>query len=161
MKNKRIIKIIFLVVALVFFAIIGWVLGMPMVSLASEPERFRLWVAKSGFLGELGYIGMLIFQIIFAIIPGEPFEIVAGYAFGMVKGTVLCLVGSTLGSVAVFILVRIFGKRIVELFFSLDRISHHHRYRRHYLVFQAKMHCSSSSFLNRLVRTIILVDFFD
>ncbi len=123
MKNKRIINIIFFVVALVFIAAVSWIVGRPMLALASEPEKFRLWVSKSGFLGELGYVGMLVFQIVFAIIPGEPFEIVAGYAFGAVKGTILCLVGTTLGSIVVFVLVRTFGKKIVETFFSLDKIN--------------------------------------
>ena len=123
MKNKKIKKIIFFTAALTFITIIGWIIGRPMLSLASEPEKFRLWVSKSGIWGEVGYVGMLVFQIVFAVIPGEPFEIVAGYAFGAVKGTILCIIGTTLGSVVAFILVRTFGKRIVEVFFSLDKIN--------------------------------------
>ena len=34
---------------------------------------------------------MVILQVIVAIIPGEPLEIVGGYAFGAVEGTLLCL----------------------------------------------------------------------
>jgi len=122
-RNKRIVKIIFFALAVVFLIVVGWVVGKPMVMLASEPDKFRDWVEELGFLGELAYIGMLIFQIVFAIIPGEPFEIVAGYAFGAIKGTVLCCIGTTLGSIVVFILVRTFGKRVVELFFSYDKIN--------------------------------------
>ena len=65
---------------------------------------------------------MVIFQVVIALIPGEPFEIAAGYAFGAVEGTLLCILASTLGSVAVFLLVRRFGVRLVEVFFSKDKL---------------------------------------
>ena len=45
---------------------------------------------NTAFGGRLAFIGMVIFQIIVAIIPGEPLEIGAGYAFGAVEGTILC-----------------------------------------------------------------------
>ena len=57
-----------------------------------------------------------------AVIPGEPLEIVAGYAFGAVEGTLLCLLGAFVGRVAVFLLVRRFGTRAVEVFFPLDKL---------------------------------------
>ena len=123
MVKKNLKKIIISVVCLVFIAIVGWFIGKPMLELVREPEDFRAWVQDLGFLGRLAYVGMLVFQIIFALIPGEPFEIVAGYAFGAVEGTILCLIGSAIGSIIVFALVRAFGKRFVELFFSLDKIN--------------------------------------
>ena len=61
-------------------------------------------------------------QIIIAIIPGEPLEIAAGYAFGIVEGTLLCLIGSVLGSLIVFLFVRRFGIRAVEVFFSREKL---------------------------------------
>ena len=123
MVKKNLKKIIISVVCLVFIAIVGWFIGKPMLELVREPDDFRAWVQDLGFLGRLAYVGMLVFQIIFALIPGEPFEIVAGYAFGAVEGTILCLIGSAIGSIIVFALVRAFGKRFVELFFSLDKIN--------------------------------------
>ena len=49
-----------------------------MIRFVSEPEKFRLWVDEHGIWGRLAFIGMVIFQIIVAIIPGEPLEIGAG-----------------------------------------------------------------------------------
>ena len=62
-------------------------------------------------------------QVIVAIIPGEPFEIAAGYAFGAVEGTVLCLIAATIGSIVVFMLVRLFGEKLVEVFFPQKKLS--------------------------------------
>ena len=46
-----------------------------------------------GFYGKLAYIGITAFQVVIALVPGEPVEFVAGYAFGPVWGTVLCIIG--------------------------------------------------------------------
>lgn len=108
--------------ATIVLAIIIWRVGVPLVRFASEPEKFRLWVESSGVWSRFAYAGMMIFQIIIAFLPGEPFEIAAGYAFGAVEGTILCLAASTLGSMLVFLLVRRYGMRLVELFFSADKL---------------------------------------
>lgn len=68
-------------------------------------------------------MGMLILQIVVAVIPGEPLEIAAGYAFGAVEGTLLCMLGAFIGRVAVFLLVRRFGTRAVEVFFPLEKLN--------------------------------------
>ena len=94
--------------------------GRPMLRFASEPEKFRAWVENSGVWGMLGYAGMVLLQVFVAVIPGEPLEIAGGYAFGALEGTILCMLGAALGSVVVFALVRRYGMRMVEVFFSRE-----------------------------------------
>lgn len=67
-------------------------------------------------------IGISAFQIIVAIIPGEPFEIAAGYAFGWFLGAVLCLIGTLLGQIVVFLFAKKFGMDFVEIFVSTEKI---------------------------------------
>lgn len=67
-------------------------------------------------------IGISAFQIIVAIIPGEPFEIAAGYAFGWILGAILCLIGTLLGQVVVFLFAKKFGMDFVEIFVSTKKI---------------------------------------
>lgn len=88
----------------------------------SEPERFRKWVDEKGVLGRLAFVGMMVLQIFIAVIPGEPLEIGAGYAFGTLEGMLLCLLGAVIGSALVFGFVRRFGLRAVELFFPSEKI---------------------------------------
>lgn len=120
-QQKR-LGIAALVTALVVMGLLVWLVGVPLVRFASQPERFRDWVDSHGFGGRLAYMGMVILQVVVALIPGEPFEIAAGYAFGAVEGTLLCLVASALGSVCVFLLVRRFGQRLAEIFFSPEKL---------------------------------------
>ena len=121
-KQKKIISVILLVLFLGFSALVAWFIGKPMISLVSEPEKFRDWVESRGILGRLIFIGMTVFQVIIALVPGEPLEIGAGYAFGAVEGTLLCVAGVTIGSLLVFGLVRRFGIRLVEVFFDTGKI---------------------------------------
>ena len=121
-KKKRIAAVASLAVFLIFTGAICWFVGKPMVEFVSEPEKFRAWVDASGAWGRLAFIGMMAFQIVVAFIPGEPLEIGAGYAFGAVEGTGLCLLGALLGSVTVFLFVKKFGMRFVALFVSEEKI---------------------------------------
>ena len=109
-------------VFLLFFALVFWFVGRPMVRLASQPERFRQWVDSHGLWGGLAFVGMMVVQVVVAIIPGEPLEIGAGYAFGFWKGTLLCLIAIAIGSALVFLLVRKFGTMLVEVFCSREKI---------------------------------------
>lgn len=121
-KQKKIISVIVLVLFLGFSALVAWFIGKPMISLVSEPEKFRGWVESRGNWGRFIFIGMMMFQVLIALVPGEPLEIGAGYAFGAVEGTILCVIGVTLGSLLVFWLVRRFGMRLVEVFFDTGKI---------------------------------------
>lgn len=121
-KQKNIVGIVVSLLFLAFCGIVGWFIGKPMIEFVSKPEDFRVWVDSHGIFGRLAFIGMTVFQVVIALVPGEPLEIGAGYAFGAVEGTILCLIGIGLGGMLVFYLVKNFGIRFVELFFSMEKI---------------------------------------
>ena len=121
-KQKNIVGIVVSLLFLAFCGIVGWFIGKPMIEFVSKPEDFRVWVDSHGIFGRLAFIGMTVFQVVIALVPGEPLEIGAGYAFGAVEGTILCLIGIGLGGMLVFYLVQNFGIRFVELFFSMEKI---------------------------------------
>lgn len=120
--NKKVLGLLAVLVFILFSAAVGWFIGRPMIKLVGEPEQFRDWVDGHGIWGRLIFIGMMVLQVICALIPGEPFEIGAGYAFGAIEGTALCLIGITLGCLVVFLFVRRYGVRLVEVFFSREKI---------------------------------------
>ena len=121
-KQKKLIAWAAIAIFLLLSAAVGWFIGRPLVRFASRPEEFRLWVDGHGLLGMAAYVGMVFLQVVVAVIPGEPLEISGGYAFGALRGSVLCLLGGVLGSVAVFALVRRFGRELVEIFFPKEKI---------------------------------------
>lgn len=121
-KHKKLIGVCAIVFFVVFMAAIFWFVGRPMIAFVEDPAQFRAWVDGKGFWGQLAFVAMFFLQILIAIIPGEPLEICAGYAFGAVEGTILSMLGITLGSAAVFALVRTLGVKLVEVFFSVEKI---------------------------------------
>lgn len=120
--HKKKIYLFAIVVALLFIAAVGYLVGKPMVDFVREPERFRAWVDSSGFMSRVIFVGMVVFQLVIALIPGEPLEMGAGYAFGAVEGTILCIIGCVIGSALVFLFVRRFGVKLVEVFFPREKI---------------------------------------
>lgn len=121
-RQKRFIGLIIILLILIFSAAVAWFIGKPMIRLVSSRGDFREWVETHGIYGRFIFVGMVIFQVVIAAVPGEPLEIGAGFAFGAIEGTLLCMVGITLGSAAVFLLVRKFGIHLVELFFDIEKI---------------------------------------
>ena len=121
-KQQKRLGLAMLAAAVLLLGGLSWVVGRPLVRFAKEPEHFRAWVDAGGAWAQLAYVGMVIVQVVVALIPGEPFEIAAGYAFGALKGTALCLAASTIGSILVFALVRRFGVRLAEVFFSQEKL---------------------------------------
>lgn len=111
-------SIIAFLLFLFFCAVVGWYIGIPMVRLAKDPQAFRLWVDQFGIWSKVIFIAMVTFQVLVALIPGEPLELAAGYAFGVLEGTILSMAGIIIGSWLVFLLVRYFGIRLVKVFFS-------------------------------------------
>ncbi len=85
-------------------------------------ERFRLFVEEHWFSGSLIFMAICFVQVVIAFIPGEAVEIAAGVIFGPFWGTLLCLLGITLGSIVVILLVRLFGRKFVESLYSRDKI---------------------------------------
>lgn len=121
-KAKKIITIVSLVIFVLFFAAIAWFVGRPMLKFVKEPEQFRAWVDGHGFIGQLTFIGMQALQVVVAIIPGEPLELGAGYAFGVFGGLALCLIGVFIGGAIIFALTRWLGMKALEAFFSREKI---------------------------------------
>lgn len=121
-KKKKAAWMLALIVFAVVCCAVIWFVGRPMIALAGNPEAFRTWVDSFGVWGKLAYVGIMALQVLVVLIPGEPFELAGGYAFGAWEGTILALSGFVIGSAAVFALVRRFGVKMVEVFFTQDKI---------------------------------------
>lgn len=121
-SRRKVLAGLLMVLFLAGMAALFMVLGGPVIDLASDPAAFRAWVEELGWLGKLGYAGMMALQILVAFIPGEPLEIAGGYAFGFWEGTLWCMAGAIVGAVAVFAFVRKVGIKAVEAFFPREKI---------------------------------------
>ncbi len=128
MKNKKLLlKRIFAIASVVIvLGVMGYVTYMAwqmMEENINTPEAFESYVRSFGVKGYLVALGLQILQVFVALIPGEVVEIGLGYAFGWFTGTLICLLGVTLASSVVFLLVKRLGIKVVELFVDSSKIN--------------------------------------
>lgn len=121
-KFKKILAAFFILLYLILSALLLVYVGRPFIAFLDQPEQFRQWIDARGLAGQAVFLLMIVLQVFVAVIPGEPLEIAAGYAFGWFGGTLLCLLGTAVGSALVFGLVRRYGTRMLDLFLSRDKI---------------------------------------
>ena len=122
-KRKRAIALGIMAFAVVLMSVFAVFVGGPVIRFVKQPELFRNWLSEFGLMGDIIFVLILVFQVVVAIIPGEPFEIFAGYGFGIIRGTLLCLIGSLIGTVIIFYAVRKWGVMAFELFFSREKMN--------------------------------------
>lgn len=88
--------------------------GAEWLAVFSEPERLRQWFAGFGPWDEAVFVAIRAAQTCFKFIPAEPLELASGFLWGPWFGMLWCLLGNTLGSCIILLLVRRFGRRLVE-----------------------------------------------
>lgn len=84
---------------------------------------FKDKIDAFGTWGWLVALGIQVLQVIVALIPGEVVEVGCGLAFGIWGALLICLAGSAIGSAVIFLLVRKFGIKLVEVFVSREKIN--------------------------------------
>ncbi len=87
-----------------------------------DPSLLRERIGEHYIIGAIVMILICAVQVVIALVPGEFVEISAGYIFGSVWGSVLCLTGILLGSCLTILLVRRFGRKFVYTFYPKEKI---------------------------------------
>lgn len=75
---------------------------------------------ETGSWAWLVLLFFMVLQVVLAVLPNGPFEMMAGLMYGTPIGIILALVGTTLGTLAVILLVKLFGKGFASLFVDLS-----------------------------------------
>ena len=99
---------------------LAWYLAQPLLRFLSEPEKFRIWIGERGAWGVAAFMLLNMLQVFVAVIPGGPFSMAAGYAFGPLWGTVICLAATTSASTLVLLIVRRWGGAAVRFLSGRD-----------------------------------------
>lgn len=119
-KNAKITVIILFVIITIFITILMFPVAK---ALKTEEGRIAMGerVDSFGIFAPLAFVFLQFLQIVIALVPGEPVELMGGVLFGTVGGLILCTIGSLLGTVAVFYAVQRFGKPLADAFVSEER----------------------------------------
>lgn len=130
MDNKLRIKIFKILMTILLFLVILYsiIQLFPLImKLSNESTReiAKNEISDMGIKGVFIVILLQVIQIIVAIIPGQPMEIISGMLYGTWGGLIVCLLGIFLGTTIVFYMVRKLGLQFIKVFFkqeSIDKI---------------------------------------
>ena len=102
----RVIKGVFMLIALVLLIVVGRALG-------GYVPQFTSWVGSLGIWGPLVFIAGYAVATV-AFIPGSLLTLAAGAIFGLLQGTAYVFLGATIGSALAFLVARYGARRWVE-----------------------------------------------
>ncbi|HRY72688.1 MAG TPA: TVP38/TMEM64 family protein [Spirochaetia bacterium] len=94
-----------------------------LVALFRDREATRAWIQARGGWGKLAFVGLQALQVFLFVIPGEVVQVAGGYVFGLWEGTLLSLLGITLGSLVNFCAGRLLGRPFVEAVFKPETLA--------------------------------------
>ena len=127
MKNKKqfkIMKISLTILILIILGIFFWKLAPFMTNLATKEGQiaFKNRIDDMGFSGLLLLFGLQILQILLVVLPGEPFEVLAGMCYGAWGGCLFITLSVFITTTIIFFTVRKLGKKYLYNFFQRERV---------------------------------------
>lgn len=69
-----------------------------------------------GIRGQITTAILAMLQVVIAVLPAEPVQVLAGLSFGLWGGVLLCAIGVIVGNTLIFLLYKIFGDRMRDYF---------------------------------------------
>jgi len=87
-----------------------------------SPESIQNYISRYKNKAGLVFVVIQILQVIIFAIPGEIVQIAGGYVFGTAFGTVLSLIGITLGSSIAFFVSKKLGRFFVKNIISSEKV---------------------------------------
>lgn len=127
MKDKQKIKTMKILLTIIIVIILGifiWKLAPVMTDLATKEGQiaFKNKISDMGFLGIVLLFGLQIVQILLVILPGEPFEVLAGMCYGALGGTLFITISVFITTTIIFFTVRKLGKKYLYNFFKKEKV---------------------------------------
>lgn len=119
---RRVACVILLAALLGAFFFCYFRFGKQLWNWMTDVDKLKAWIDGFGAWGGIVFVAVRTMQTVVKFIPAEPLEIGSGLAFGAVGGSLLCLLGSMLGTVIILLLTRKLGTRILTLFRLDDKV---------------------------------------
>ncbi len=113
----------YLVLVLLILAVIVAIYFLPDLKQFSSTTFIREYLVGFGFIGYLIFLLLLILAIVLPI-PSLVVILAGGYLYGIWLGSLLALIGTIIGAICSFWLVRYSGESILEKFVDAHHIKH-------------------------------------
>lgn len=123
-KHIKIVRITVTIFIVIVLAIFLWKLA-PFIKNLSTTEgqiAFKEKIDSLGFSGLALLFGLQVLQILLVVLPGEPFEVLAGMCYGAWGGFLFITVSVFITTTFIFFTVRKLGRKYLDNFFKREKI---------------------------------------
>ena len=125
MKNKSLkLKIVAITVSVIVVALLAWfllsdeniLLFKSIFSGNYTQDEIQDKLREVGIRGYITISVLSMLQVIVAILPAEPVQVLAGITFGFIRGLAACAVGVFIGNTVIYLLYKLFGTKLNTYF---------------------------------------------
>ena len=125
LNKAKAIKLIALIITIAIL-IIATIYMIPVIKQINTPEgqaEFKEKITNSGITGMLILFGLELAQVVLAILPGEPVELLAGICFGPIWGTIFLIISVFIVSAMIYFFVKKYGRDFIYEFFPKEKVT--------------------------------------
>lgn len=124
-NKAKIMKLIALITTIAIL-VIATIYMIPIIKQINTPEgqaQFKEKITNSGITGMLILFGLELAQVVLAILPGEPVELLAGICFGPIWGTIFLMVSVFIVTAMIYFFVKKYGRDFIYEFFPKEKVN--------------------------------------
>ena len=113
------------IILIILIILIATIYMIPIMKEIKTPEgqaQFKEKITNSGITGVLILFGLELAQVVLAILPGEPIEILAGICFGPIWGTIFLMISVFIVTCIIYFFVKKFGRDFIYEFFPKEKV---------------------------------------
>ena len=123
-KKTKIIRILLSIAVVIILTIFLWGLAPFIKGLVSVEGQiaFKEKIDSMGLGGLFLLFGLQILQILLVIMPGEPFEVLAGMCYGAWGGALFITISVFVTTTIIFFTVRKLGRKYLYNFFQREKV---------------------------------------
>ena len=124
-KKAKTIKLIALIITIeiLITATIYMVPIMKQINTSEGQTEFKGKITNSGIAGILILFGLELAQVVLAVLPGEPVELLAGICFGPIWGTIFLIISVFIVTAMIYFFVKKYGRDFIYEFFPKEKVN--------------------------------------
>ena len=124
-NKAKIMKLIALIttIAILVIATIYMIPIIKQINTTEGQAQFKEKITNSGITGMLILFGLELAQVVLAILPGEPVELLAGICFGPIWGTIFLMVSVFIVTAMIYFFVKKYGRDFIYEFFPKEKVN--------------------------------------
>ena len=124
-NKAQAMKLIALIITIAIL-VIATIYMIPIIKQINSPEgqaEFKEQLTNSGLTGMLILFGLELAQVVLAVLPGEPVELLAGICFGPIWGTIFLMISVFIVTAMIYFFVKKYGRDFIYEFFPKEKVN--------------------------------------